>query len=277
MPNRLRPFGVVVFFLLAGPVQAGIPTIPPPLAQRVAVSDLVVLGNLTAMDAEPVQASPFFKFAAAPKMTFRVGTLRVESVVSGNGKAGELRVGYAMPPPPAKAPASWKGDEEGCFFLRKHPEGAFHVILTPWDFLDATKKKEAYEKDVAVVRHCARLLADPGPGLRSKDADERLLAAAVVIFHCRTPRYVYKGAPRTESLDAEQSRLVLKILNDGELEPAELDEPFTRLTLFFSMNLGRKDGWVPPRALREVPGAARKWLEENADTYRIPKYLPDAP
>jgi hypothetical protein len=275
----LRPFrrlGVLIVVLLAAPLQAGFPTIPPPLAQRVAVSDLVVRGKVTGVDEGPVQAYPLVKVAGGARVEFRVATVRVESVIAGSGKVEDIRVAYLTPPPPRNTPIALREGETGCYFLRRHPEEPFYVISTPWDFLDGTKK-ETFAKALATVKRCAALLADPGPGLRSKDADERLLTAAVLIYRYRTPRFVYKGAPQTKPIDAEQSRLILKILCEGELEPPEDDEPFTRLTLFFRLNLTAKDGWVPPRALQEVPTAARKWLEDNAATYRIQQYVAAKP
>jgi hypothetical protein len=266
---------VMILLVLAQPLQAGFPTIPPPLAQRVATADLVVLGKVTAVDDEPVQAYPLARSATTPKVAFQVTTVRVESVIVGAEKLDEVRVAFMAPPAPNKPRVTLRAGQAGCLFLRKHPEEPFHVVSTQWDLIDGTSKD--FAKDLALIRRCARLLADPGPGLRSKDADERLLTAAVLVFHYRTVRYVYKGPPRTEPTDAEQSRLILKILGDGDLEPPDLDEPFTRLSLFLSMNLSARDGWVPPRALREIPDAARKWLDEHTESYRIPRFVPDKP
>jgi hypothetical protein len=275
MRRRFRLLGVLIVLVLAIPLQAGFPTIPPPMAQRVAGADLIVLGKVTAVDDAPVQAFPLSRVASTPKVDFRVATVRVEAVLLGPGKLDEVRVAYLTPPAPRRTPVSLRVGETGCFFLRKHPEEAFHIISTPYDFLDRSRKD--FDRNIAVVRHAARLLAEPGPGLRSRDADERLLTAAVLIFRYRIPRDLYYGPPRTEPIDPEQSRQILKVLGDGELEPPELEEPFTRLSLFLSMNLTPKDGWTPPKVLGDVPGAVRKWLDENTGKYCIQRFLPAKP
>ena len=37
--------------------------------------------------------------------------------------------------------------------------------------------------------------------------------------------------------------------------------------------LGNKPGWTQPGDFREVPAAAKKWLKENAGTYRIERFV----
>jgi hypothetical protein len=264
---------VLWVLLAASPLTAGIPTIPPPLARRVALADLVVVGKVTGVDGETVKADPLIRAPGLPKADFRVATLRVESVLVGQSKVEEVRVAFHQPPPPRKVPIALKPGDAGSFFLNKHPSEPFYVVSAPWDFLDESKK-EKFTKDLAMVRRCARLRAEPGPGLISKDAEERLLAAAVLIYGYRTRRFVSSGPPKTAPIDAEQSRLIFQVLLEGDLEPPDEDEEFTRLTLFFSLNLTPKEGWVPPLALKDIPAAARKWLEDNAATFRLQRFVP---
>jgi hypothetical protein len=44
--------------------------------------------------------------------------------------------------------------------------------------------------------------------------------------------------------------------------------------LFARLGVTRQDGWARPAHIDDVPEAARKWLREHADTYRVRRYVP---
>src|SRR5262249_35221454 len=144
----------------------------------------------------------------------------IQSLIVGPKDLHELRVGFLLPPEPGRAvPPGYRRmaqvnltvDQVGCFFLRKHPEEPFYVAQASYDFLDKAKSKD-FDRLVTQIRHQARLLANPDAGLRSKEADDRLTTAAMLIFRYRTLIYVYSGPPKTEAIDAGQSRLILATL-----------------------------------------------------------------
>jgi hypothetical protein len=163
--------------------------------------------------------------------------------------------------------------QEALLFLSKLPDADFFVLPAYFSVID--KKSPGFANDLAEARKAARLLADPKASLDSKDADERLLTAGLLIYHYRNPR---PGAPpRTEPIDAAQSKLILQTLADADWKAAPRPGPQNQLNpqiLFYRLGLQPRDGWNPPRDAREIPEAARKWLRENADTFRIERFVP---
>lgn len=259
----------------ATPAHAGIPIPEPPVPQRVALADCVVVGEVTEVKPEPVYAAPDLKIPGAPKVPYRMAVIRAETVVVGPRDLREVRVGFvaaARPGAPRQAALRWTRGQEACFFLRKHPDEPFYVAQAGWAVLPR-RGAEEYARQRALVERCARLLAGPLAGLRSQDAADRLLTAALLIFRYRTARAVYRGEPRTEPVDAEQSRLILSALAEGPWPAREVNGPMGRLRLFLRLGLTEKDGWRPAAA-KDVAGAARAWLRANAATYRIRRYAP---
>jgi hypothetical protein len=284
--RRRASFRVILaLFLLsvaAVPAGAVVPLTAPPLPERVALADLIALGKVTAVENEPVEAAPLVKIpGVTKKVTFRVALVSIQSSLSGADKVERLRVGFAPPAADGAKPGRGTGrfalvrlaaGDEGCFFLRKHPDEPFYVAAASYDFLDKAKTK-GFDKEIAEVRRCVRLLGDAKTGLESKQAEDRLLTAALLIYRYRTPRHVYRGKPKTEPVDAEQSKCILAALAEGDWSARETPAPGSPLSLFLRLGLSKADGWEPPPALAEVPAAARKWLREHAD-YRILRYVP---
>jgi hypothetical protein len=270
--------------LLAAALPAGavVPLTVPPLPERVALADLIALGKVTTVEDELVQAGPLVKIpGVTKKVSYRIAALSIKSPLLGADKVDRVRVAFA--PPAAGGAKSSRGTnrfalvrlaagDEGCFFLRKHPDEPFYVASAAYDFLD--KKTKDFDKEVAQVKRCVRLLADAGAGLQAKLADDRLLTATLLIYRYRTPRYVYRGKPQTEAIEAEQSKCILAALAEGNWSTKETPAPGSPLSLFLRLGLTKADGWETPTALADVAPAARKWLHDHAADYRIRRYVP---
>src|SRR5262249_16490004 len=142
-----------------------------------------------------------------------------------------------------------------------------------YDFLGKDKTKE-FDKEIAHVKRCVRLLNDSKTGLTSKEADDRLLTAALLIYRHRTARHVYLGKPRTEPIAPAESNRILTILSEADWEAKEPSVAGTPLSLFLRLDLTSADGWAPPAELPKVVPAAKKWLHDHAAEYRIQRYLP---
>jgi len=80
-------------------VRAGFPRPEPPLPQRVALADCVIVGQVTSVPEDPVHAFSLPKIAGAPKVPYHMAVVRIESVVIGAKDLRELRVGFIAPPP----------------------------------------------------------------------------------------------------------------------------------------------------------------------------------
>jgi hypothetical protein len=279
LPWRVGVLAGALLLAAVPPAAAGVRLPEPPLPQRVALAECVVVGRVAALAADPVGAYPLLKVAGAPKVPYQVAEVEVETVVAGARGARRLRVGFIVPLTPERGgptrprrPAvKLTAGQEGCFFLRKHPDEPFYVVQSPWDLL---AKGKDFDKDLALIKRCVRILDDPDAGLRSRDAGDRLLTAAMLIFRYRTVLWVYPGPPRTEPIDAEQSRLILATLSEGPWTDDDAKSPTGRLRLFLRLDLTRQDGWQSPRSVAELAPAAEKWLRENRATYRIRRYVP---
>lgn len=270
---------VVVLLLVGGRAQGGHAIPEPSFAQRVALADCVFVGRVTEIEADLVDAFPLVKIGPA-KVPYRIATIRVDKAIAGADGLEQLRVGALATAQPIvgmtgttrRPRVELKAEQEGCFFLRKHPDESFCVATDPWDVLD--KKTQDFDKDLAYVQRCAPLLAKPDMGLRSKDAEDRILTAAMLIFRYRTARWIYAGAPKLEGIDPDESKLILAALAEGSWTEKDARTRPNRPRLFFRLGLTAKDGWMAPANLKEVPDAAKKWVEANA-AYRIQRYAPE--
>jgi hypothetical protein len=249
----------------------------------------VVVGKVTAFTDKTVSVLPFP--GAREKVEYQVAVVRIDDALVGAKDMKEIRVGFRLPPPaPAPVPAPGGGpvrigpirkwrepslvlDQEAMLFLVKHPEADFYVMPAYFSVID--KKGPNFANDLAEVRKAARMLADPKAGLESKNADERLLTAGLLISRYRTPRV--GGPPKTEPIDAAQSKLILQTLADADWKAAPRPgiglNTMTPQALFFRLGLQPKDGWTQPKDFKELPAAAQKWLKDNADTYRIERFV----
>jgi hypothetical protein len=265
-----------------GPASGGVRMPEPPLPQRVVLADCILVGRITALEAEPVHAFPLLRIAGAPKVAHQIAVVELQTAVAGAKGVRQLRVGYIAPPPPDPAGLSRPRrpqikltvGQEGCFFLRKHPEEEFYIMQTVWDLHDKAAAKD-FGKDMALVTRCVRLLDDSDAALRAKDAGDRLLTAAMLIFRYRTVQWVYSGRPKTEPISAGQSKLILAALAEGTWTKADADSPMGRLRLLLRLGLTEQDGWKQPASVPELPAAAEEWLRAHRDTYRIQRYVPD--
>jgi tetratricopeptide (TPR) repeat protein len=261
----------VVFPGLAATARAGFPVPEPPIPQRVALADAVVVGTVAKVEEEPVQAFPLLKVPGGPRVSFKMAQVRVDRVLLGPAGRERVRVGVG----PGRAMPGFTEGQTGCFFLHEHPEEPFDVLSAGSDFLDS--RREEFARAVALAGRCAALLRNTDEELRSPDGDDRLLTAALLIFRFRTARYAYSGLPRTEPVDAEVSRRLLAVLAEGPLSDKAAREPTGRLTLFLRLGLTEEDGWAPPQDLQGIAAAAEKWLADHAATYRIRRYVPEEP
>jgi hypothetical protein len=271
----------------AGPARALVPA-PAPLPDRVALAECVVVGQVIALEEKTVPARPHP--GAAEKSDYKVAVVKIADAFRGAKGLTHLRIGFVppslVPPggggrPPLSGrfrPPELSVGQEACFFLTPHFEETFYVLPMYYDLL-ARENNPTFAKDVALVKRCARLLDDPTGGLKSRDAEERLLAAALLLARYRTPRPGSQPPFATEPIDAEQSRLILRTLAEADWTKVDPETRLSALQLFYRLGLRPEDGWVPPRPApgpnpaQEVHAAAKQWLKANAATYRIQRFV----
>jgi hypothetical protein len=245
---------------------------PPHPAIRVALADCIIVGKVTSIEDKPVDAP------AAPgakdKVPYTVAVVKVDDAILGAKGLTHVRVGF--PPRQGRLAAfqfQLAKDQEVCLVLQSHFEGAFYTATYAYDAIDKKASGEAFDKQVNDLKKYVKLLADPKSGLTSKSAQERLETAAMLVAKYRTPR-PSATPPKTEAVDAELSKLILTTLAEADWTNRNVvDYRLTPLNMFQQLGLTEKDGWTPPKDFNAFPDAAKKWLKENAGTYRIQKFF----
>jgi hypothetical protein len=261
---------------------------PPSLPQRVATSEMVVIGKVVGFEDKTVEAARFP--GDMEKGRYMVAIVKVDEGLLGAKDIKEVRVGFippvVTPPTPQPGPGVVRPgirrapqvqlfkDQEVCLFLAKHPEGGFYYAPAYYDVIQ--KKDNAnFDKDAAEIRRCTGLLGDPKAGLEAKDPQDRFLTAGMLVLSYRSVRpFTAPGVRQQEPIDAAQSKAILKVLAAADWTTT--NQPifrFTPQTVFSNLGLTETDGWKPPQDFKQFPDEAKKWLNANADSYRIQRFV----
>jgi hypothetical protein len=278
--------GVLCLALTTSPSTAKAMMIAPsPISQRVATADCIVVGKVTGFGDKTVSVAAFP--GAKEKQEYQIAIIKVETNLHGAKGVKEIRVGF-IPPPPPPAPGApgrpilrrpFRGvtftlNQEACLFLTKHPEGDFYTA--PMYFSVINKQGNAnFNKETDEVKRCAKLLADPKAGLESKEKEDRLLTAGMLIYHYRQRR-PGNGEPKTAPIDADLSKKILLTVADADWNakpPRPGPFQMTPQTIFYQLGLTPKDGWQQPKDGKRFPETAKKWLKDNADKYVIQRFV----
>jgi hypothetical protein len=257
-----------------------------PLPQRVATADAVVVGKVTGIEDKTVTAEP--SPGATNKVEYTIAVVKIEDSILGTKNLTHVKVGTVKPPegkpiirPGGYLPPKLTVDQEGVFFLQKHPTESFYVLQNAQSVINKANN-DNYDKELARVKECAKLLADPKAGLKSKSADDRALTAGMLVIRYATP---HPGETRREDIDADERKLILNALGDAEWNPKQ--EPNTAQfnlspqVAFARLGVTEKDGWswkpTPgvPVGPNDYQNAAKAWLKSHADSYRVQRYVSD--
>jgi len=255
--------------------------LPPPGPQRVAIADCVVVGRVTALEDKDMEVTiP----GSNQKTKYRIAIVNVTEGIKGAKDMKTVRVGFIpLPPGQPQQPAirpirpgfqrvELKVGEESILFLSKHPTESIYLVPNYYDVVN--RESPTFKKDHEEAQKSAKLLENPTAGLKSKDAKERLLTAALLITQYRSPR---AGAVKTEPIDADQSKLILTVLADADWsQPAGRLDQMSPMMLFNQLGVSAKDGFRPPQKItspQDYPNAVRAWLKDNAGTFRIQRFV----
>ena len=264
-------------------------------AQRALSAEAVVIGKVTAIEQDPIEAAPF---PGAPnKLAFKIAVVQVETSLAGANNITHIKVGFIPPAPEAAQPVKpafvrppirrgpmateLKVGQEFVFFLAKHPDANFYVMPNMSPPLDV--KAEETKKDIESLKKVLAIVGDPKKSLEADKADDRAFAAAVMASKYRS--YPDAGGEVDQvPIAAAESKLILKGLAEGNW--TKLDGAPNAMQVFYSLGLTEKDGWVAPKAAQPQPGqppvnynelthkAFVKWLDGPGKDYSIKKIVP---
>jgi hypothetical protein len=240
-----------------------------PLPNRVATADSIVVGKVTAFEDKMVPAAPFP--GAKNKTEYKIAVITISDALLAPKGATTMRLGFVpIPPgvavsPPPLQPAVGL---EGCFFLTKHGEADFYLAPGQLQFIN--KNNANFDKDVALIKRCIKILEAPNAALKSKNAEERFLAAAMLVAQYRTRK---SPNAATEPIDAEQSKLILQALASADWTLTTDITQLSPLMVLYRLPLTAKDGWTPPNDPKARAAYAQQWLKDHADTYRIQRFV----
>jgi len=253
---------------------------PPPAATRIANADLVVVGKVTKFGPKLVKGEMF----KGDERDMQIATIKVSDTLLGK-EVKEIEVGFFPPasnnggggprirPRPG---VQLKQDQEACLILTKHPTKKGVYVVT--NFYDSIPKESAdFAKQLETILKSAKLLAKPTDGLKSKEAEDRLLTAALLITRYRTDR---TAEGKTEKVAVDESKLILQALAEADWAPKNNPRvggnQISPQNLFFNLGVTEKDGWKMPKDFTKLADEAKKWCKDNAGKYQIVRFTSEA-
>lgn len=267
---RIIPLVLLAMVLPVGFAQALIAIMPVGPTQ-IATADAVFVGKVTAI--EPVDVGE------KGALKYRIAIVTISEAIRGVKDVKSVRVGFIPPTPPkVGAPKIGGGPrnpqltvgQEGLFILSMHPEGKFYQAPNFGAFTASAQPN--YKADVDRAKRVAAVMANTKQALQSKDADERLMAASILVAKYRTQRG--PGAQQ-EPIDADESKLILNAIANASWKPARFGDP-NPYQLFNQLGITAQDGWKAPVNIKtqdDLRDAVQAWVKDNGDTYRIKRFV----
>jgi hypothetical protein len=259
---------------MALPTIAGtIPADALPLPNRVANAEIIVVGKVTAFEDKPVMVAPFP--GAKNKTEYKIAVVTISDPLLAPKGSKTIRLGF-VPTQPGVAinprPFEPTVGLEGCFFLTNHGEADFLVAPGQLNFIG--KNSANFDKDLALIKRCIKILEDPNTSLKAKNGEDRFLAAAMLLAKYCTRK---SANAKSEPIAAEQSKLILEALAGADWTPTTDYTQLSPLMVLHRLPLTKKDGWEPPsfKDAKAYAAYAQQWLRDHASSYRIQKFVAD--
>jgi hypothetical protein len=235
---------------------------------RFGAAEWVVVGKITFLEDKTVLALPH---AGAPaKHEYVVGVLEITQAIKGAGGLTHLRIGLL----PCQRAIVGK---VACFFLFPHFQEAF--FLVPRQFGEPLVKENnpGFASEMRRYQRWAELLDDANAALKSKNADDRFVAAALLVSQYRSfiPGIHVKDR-KTEPVDEKRSGLILRALAEADWDAMEERHGLPAEWLFDRLGITAKDGWDGSRFENDenkLQAAMKKWLAGHTETFRIAAFV----
>lgn len=268
---------------------------PSPLPIRVLNSDVVIVGKVTSVEEKTTVSKK-------DGVEYKVAVLKIEQNIKGAKDTTHIRVAWPAPQAQPQEPELLPGqpirprlpirprfgamalqkDQEALLFLKKQPGETFYIGA---EFMSVVLKDNNpnFKNELNEAVKGAKVLENPLASLKSKDAEERLLAAGLQLQRYRMNR---TGTQKQEPINSEESKLILKTIAESDWNPNQPNRGpgwfmMNPQQMFYQLNLTQADGWVQPRPnpknpqnfQKEIEAAAKKWLNDNAEKYVIKRFV----
>ena len=262
--------------------------LPPPGPQRMGNADTLVVGRVVGIEPEDKEVEHFP--GAGGKTKFRIAVVKVNEMIRGPKDAKMIRVAFF--PPPVNDPnnpviirprpglgrgnMNFEVGNDGLFILNKHHKEDFYLPPQMFNFV-SSQQEDNFKKEVEGAKRAAKIMDDPMASLKSKKSEERMDAASMLITKYRNPGPA--AGYKFERIPAAESKLILNALLEGPWNPQQRFGQIDSWNLFNQLGLeqDKESGWKFPQNVQNISqfhDAAKAWLKDNADKYRIQRMVP---
>lgn len=281
---------------------------PPKPSMQAVQADVVVLGKVTEIEKETVEATPFKGAPKDQKVTYKIAVLKIQDPMVGARGLTQIRVGFfgeAAPAEPAVdqarpaiaiarpirggfGPIALSVGMEGVFMLTQHHDGDFYTMTN--NGAPLLKKDGEFEKELATIKKIAGAIDEPLEALKSKDKADRALAAHTILNR-------YRGRPINgkvveENIPAEENKLLVSIIAELPWAPEGNDYNKPSRSNLWHFLQAEQAGFKQPVIKQPEPGvpitsqdlsnnfnkqweaATTEFLKANADKIKIKRLVP---
>jgi len=304
-PARRAPalIAITIGLMIVSSAAGGFGIGPPKPSTVAMTADFVVVGKITEMESDPVEAvpdgyrPPAPKGAAdkprIPKATYKIVVLKIDDPLIGAKGLTQLRVGVpeAVPGPRGGRPPILPAvGQEGCFFLTRHSAGEFYLHSSGFGVAPLLKNNPNYDKELADIKTVAKAIDDPVGALKAKAVEDRFIAALTILTrNARViPKHDAGGRAVTEDIPAEENQLILDLLLELPWAPkggppGNLSYAAPSRSVLWPHIGADKYGFQAPAVRKAKPGqplpdVAKQWddattafLKDNLDKIKLQK------
>jgi hypothetical protein len=252
--------------------------------QQTIQAEVIVVGRI--VEIEDTDTEVTTPPGTSQKTVYKIANLQIQEALVGAKGLTHIRVGFIpinqSPNPQLRGfdDLDWGYlhdtygiNEEGCFFLQKHPQGDFYITLPNGNRLDS--KYLSYEGDLGRIKRMIEVFEKPLEALKAKKSDERQFAAWALIMKYRTAPTSNGGVVNEVEIPKEESQLILKALCETENDPDQL----TKFANLFSMlRITEKDGWNPANlggadTNKIMKETFEQWHKTHGEKYCVKKWV----
>jgi hypothetical protein len=256
----------LVFLATSFPVRACGYGVPNPFA-RFTLVESVVVGKVTGFDGRMVAAA--LSAEASAKQEFAVAEVEILQALKGAEGLTHLRIGFT----PAE---NLHVGQVGCFFLNPHFAEPFYLMPRRLGLPTWRDNNPGFDAEVKQYELWGNLLRDPNMSLQSENREDRYLTAALLLAEYRTFQPgVHDKSRKMTPIDAEVSKRILLVLAEADWSKEGQSLPMMPAQLFAQLGVTAKEGWNAQvgHTGASYEAAAKKWLKDNAETYRIKAFV----